>query len=165
MNTRGESIVSGVDRTGASAGEPDGAGPDGAGPDGAGPDGREPDAGALAVALRGLAAGRIVLGAAALVAPNAMARASGVRPTPELGYMTRIFGARAIALGLGYLTASGRDRSRWQRLALLVDVLDTAHGAARLARGGLPRPTALGYTSLTGAYMAVGAARLARDLS
>ncbi|QKG24058.1 hypothetical protein [Actinomadura verrucosospora] len=145
MNTREESIVSGGERTGTSA--------------------DEPGEGALAVALRGLAAGRIVLGAAALVAPNAMAKASGVRPTPELGYMTRIFGARAIALGLGYLTASGRDRSRWQRLALLVDVIDTAHGAARLARGDLPRPTALGYTALTGAYMAVGATRLARDLA
>ncbi|MEU6747360.1 hypothetical protein ABZ914_14195 [Spirillospora sp. NPDC046719] len=126
----------------------------------------EPDRGALASALRGLAAGRIVLGAAAIVAPHAMARASGVRPSPELGYMTRIFGARAIALGLGYMTASaGPERSRWQRLALLVDTLDTAHGAARLARGDLPRPAALGYTALTGAYMAIGATRLARDLS
>jgi hypothetical protein len=125
----------------------------------------EADRGALATALRGLAAGRIVLGAAAILAPHAMARASGVRPSPELGYMTRVFGARAIALGLGYLTAPGPERSRWQRLALLVDTLDTAHGAARLARGDLPRPTALGYTALTGAYMAIGATRLARDLS
>ncbi|MEU9017334.1 hypothetical protein [Actinomadura sp. NPDC048394] len=121
--------------------------------------------GALAVALRGLAAGRIALGVASIVAPHAMARASGVRPSPELGYMTRIFGARAIALGLGYLTARGAERSRWQRLALLVDALDTAHGAARLARGDLPRPTALGYTALTGAYLAIGATRLARDLA
>ncbi|MFB4301225.1 hypothetical protein [Actinomadura sp. NTSP31] len=147
MNTREDSTAAmpADQRTGTSAGDP--------------------DEGALAAALRGLAAGRIVLGAAAIVAPHAMARASGVRPSPELGYMTRIFGARAIALGLGYLTAPGPERSRWQRLALLVDTLDTAHGAARLIRGDLPRPTALGYTALTGAYMAIGATRLARDLS
>ncbi|MDL4818313.1 hypothetical protein [Actinomadura opuntiae] len=121
--------------------------------------------GALATALRGLAAGRVVLGAAAIAAPNALTRAYGVRPSPELGYMIQIFGARAVALGLGYLTAPPAERSRWQRLALLVDTLDTVHGVARLTRGDLPRHAAASLTALTGAYMAIGATRLARDLA
>ncbi|GAA2149543.1 hypothetical protein [Actinomadura napierensis] len=123
------------------------------------------DGGALAVALRGLAAGRVVLGAAAIAAPHALTRAYGVRPTPELGYMIQIFGARAIALGLGYLTAPPAERSRWQRLALLVDTLDTVHGVARLARGDVPRHAAVSLTALTGTYMGIGATRLARDLT
>ncbi|MGV9540814.1 hypothetical protein ACWDSF_05765 [Nocardia beijingensis] len=120
---------------------------------------------ALAGALRGLALGRVALGSAALVAPRPLSRALGVRPTPELDYMTRIFGARAIALGLGYLTAPAEELPRWQRLALLVDILDTTHGGVRLARGDVPRPTAVALVALTGGYMLVGATRLAKDLS
>ncbi|HEX2314740.1 MAG TPA: hypothetical protein VHJ17_13445 [Thermomonospora sp.] len=114
----------------------------------------------LATALRGLALGRIVLGAGSLAAPDTLARALGVRPTPELRYMTRIFGARAMALGLGYLTAPAGERRRWQRLALMVDVTDTVQGAAHLARRDLPGPAAVALVALTGGYMTVGAARL-----
>ncbi|MEW1738768.1 hypothetical protein AB0346_22735 [Nocardia beijingensis] len=120
---------------------------------------------ALAAALRGLALGRVALGSAALVAPRTLSRALGVRPTPELDYMTRIFGARAIALGLGYLTAPAEELPRWQRLALLVDILDTTHGGVRLVRGDVPRPTAVALVVLTGGYMLVGATRLAKDLA
>ncbi|MFI6044822.1 hypothetical protein ACIA8C_24555 [Nocardia sp. NPDC051321] len=118
----------------------------------------------LAGALRGLAVGRIVLGAAAIGMPRTMSAAFGIRSTPELTYMTRIFGARAIALGLGYLTAPADERPRWQRLGLLVDFIDTAHGAAHVARGDLPRATALTTVALTGGYLVVGATRLAHDL-
>ncbi|MGV9721532.1 hypothetical protein [Nocardia beijingensis] len=120
---------------------------------------------ALAAALRGLALGRVALGSAALVAPRTLSKALGVRPTPELDYMSRIFGARAIALGLGYLTAPAEELPRWQRLALLVDILDTTHGGVRLVRGDVPRPTAVALVALTGGYMLVGATRLAKDLA
>ncbi|WP_052280721.1 hypothetical protein [Nocardia vulneris] len=115
-------------------------------------------------ALRGLAVGRIVLGVAALAVPGPFAKAFGIRPTPELTYMTRIFGARALALGLGYLGATGPEQTRWQRLALLVDLIDTTHGAAHSVRGDLPRPVALAMTALTGSYFLVGATKLAHDL-
>lgn len=58
---------------------------------------------ALTHLLRGLAVGRIALGGAALVAPGALARVLDIEATPELNYMSRIFAARAIALGTGYL--------------------------------------------------------------
>jgi hypothetical protein len=119
----------------------------------------------MLTALRGLALGRIVLGAAALAAPDALARAFGIHPTPELRYMTRIFGARGMVLGLGYLTASPADRPRWQRLALLVDTIDTAHGTAHIARNDVPRTASLPLVLLTGSYMSLGAARLAQDLT
>lgn len=119
----------------------------------------------LAGPLRGLAIGRIVLGVASLAAPNLLAKASRVPATPELTYMTRIFGVRAIALGLGYLTSPTSERFRWQRLALMVDITDTAHGAAHLVRGDLPRVSAVAMVALTGSYMSVGATRLAKDLA
>ncbi|MFB8275827.1 hypothetical protein [Nocardia colli] len=118
----------------------------------------------LAGALRGLAIGRIALGATAIAAPRTLITAFGIHPTPELTYLTRIFGARAIALGLGYLTAPILERPRWQRLALMVDIIDTVHGTTHVARGDLPRPTALAAATFTGTYMTIGAARLARDL-
>lgn len=118
----------------------------------------------LAGALRGLALGRVALGAAALVAPRALIRALGVLPTPELDYMTRIFGARAVALGLGYLTAPQEELPRWQRLALMVDILDTTHGSVRVARADVSRPAAIAMVALTGGYMLVGATKLASDL-
>ncbi|RBO96639.1 hypothetical protein DFR74_101655 [Nocardia puris] len=111
--------------------------------------------------MRALAYGRIALGLAALAAPRRSARLARVHPTPELTYMTRIYGARALALGLGYLTASPTDRPRWHHLALMVDALDTTTGGTELTRGTLPRGLAAGFTGLTGAYLAVGAFQLA----
>lgn len=119
----------------------------------------------LAGALRGLAIGRIVLGIASLAAPNLLAKAGRVPATPELTYMTRIFGIRAMALGLGYLTSAASERFRWQRLALMVDITDTTHGALHLVRGDLPRATAAAMVALTGGYMSVGATRLIKDLT
>ncbi|MCF8612240.1 hypothetical protein L5G28_19040 [Gordonia sp. HY285] len=119
----------------------------------------------LLPALRGLAVGRIALGVASLVAPGTLARGLGVQQTPELDYLTRIFGARAIALGLGYLTTPAAERPRWQRLALMVDITDTAHGTAHLVRGDLPKPAAVAMVALTGSYMTVGATRFVRDMA
>ncbi|GAB2686640.1 hypothetical protein [Nocardia thraciensis] len=118
----------------------------------------------LATALQALAVGRIVLGVGSLAAPRRLGRLFGMRLAPESVYLTRIFGARALALGLGYLTASDGDRRRWQRLALLVDFLDTAHGAGHLVRGDVPRTAAAPLVTMTGGYLAIGAARLAQDL-
>ncbi|MBF6328034.1 hypothetical protein [Nocardia transvalensis] len=118
----------------------------------------------LSTTLRGLALGRIVLGTAALAAPHRLGRAFGFRLAPESVYLTRIFGARAIALGLGYLTAPIADRRRWQRVALLVDFIDTVHGTGHLARGDVPRSAAATMVAMTGTYMALGATRFALDI-
>ncbi len=117
-------------------------------------------------ALAGLALGRIALGAPSRLAPRGTARAFGAgrASSPELDYMTRVFGIRAIALGLGWLSSEGAARLRWQRLAFVCDVSDTLAGIGHLRRRDLPRGSALATTALTGGYALVGALRVARDL-
>ncbi|MFD4183996.1 hypothetical protein ACFWPB_23330, partial [Rhodococcus sp. NPDC058514] len=78
--------------------------------------------------LRLLAAGRLALAVAALAAPQRFARLVGVAPSPELTYLTRIYGARALAMGLAYLTSEPPERRRWHRLGLAIDITDTATG-------------------------------------
>jgi hypothetical protein len=111
-------------------------------------------------AMNALAAGRILLGVAALASPAGLVGLFGMRTSPELNYMTRIFGARAIALGTGYLTEPPEHRSRWHRLALGVDTSDTLTAAAHLVRRDVPRPAAGALFALTGGYAAVGLHRL-----
>lgn len=119
----------------------------------------------LARPLAAMALGRIVLGAASLTSPAATARSFGARPSGELDYMTRIYGARAIALGLAYLMAGPDERVRMQRLSLGVDISDTVTGLSMLVRGSdAPRRAIAAGVALTGSYAAVGAARLAADL-
>ncbi|QCH22601.1 hypothetical protein DSM43276_00843 [Mycobacteroides salmoniphilum] len=129
------------------------------------PSDRIPDDMSLNRALRGIAVGRVASGVVGLAVPQLMARWSRVPATPELSYVTRVFGARAIALGVGYLTCPESERPRWQRLALMVDTLDTTHGVAHVLRGDLPRPAAVFWATFTGSFMVLGASKLARDLA
>jgi len=116
-------------------------------------------------ALAGLAIGRLALGAPSRLVPRGMARALGARraANPELDYMTRVFGIRAVALGLGWLSTDGGARRRWQRLAFLCDLSDTLAGIGHLRRRDLPRGQAIATTALTGGYALVGALRVAAD--
>jgi len=115
--------------------------------------------------LVGLALGRLGLGAAALVSPARSARLFGFERAvgPELSYMARIFGIRAITLGCGYLGSDGDARRRWQRLAFMCDISDTVTGIGHLRRADLPGSTAVMLTGMTGAYAAIGTARIALD--
>ena len=117
-------------------------------------------------ALAGLALGRIALGAASRLAPAATARSFGAggAQTPELDYMTRIFGNRAIGLGAGWLLSRGAARDTWQRIAFGVDLSDTVAGLGHLRRRDVPLGSAASLTGFTGGYMVVGAIKLARDL-
>jgi SnoaL-like domain len=113
-------------------------------------------------ALSGLALGRIGLGTLARLAPGPTTRlfGAGYAAGPELDYMNRVFGARAFALGTGYLLSSGEARRLWQRLALVCDVSDTVAGVGHLVRGDIPRRSAVAATALTGGYMLVGLAKV-----
>lgn len=116
-------------------------------------------------ALRGLAIGRLVVGAVARLSPGPTSRLSLSGPSagPEYDYMTRVFGARAIALGTGYLASDGYARRLWQRLAFFCDVSDTIAGVAILRPGSVPTPAGVWLTALTGTYAAIGAARILED--
>ncbi len=120
--------------------------------------------GSLGAAMTGLAAFRIALGAASWLAPGPLARAFGVRAdrlTPELEYMTRVFGVRAVALGAGYLASSGEARRLWQRLWLLCDTADTAMGVGMIAGGRLDPRQGASALATTAPSMALDVAALA----
>jgi hypothetical protein len=117
----------------------------------------------MAAPMTGLALFRIMLGTAAWVAPRRLARAFGIparRITPELEYMNRVFGVRAVTLGVGYLAASDEGRRLWHRLWLLCDAADTAMGAAMVARGRLAGRSAAGGLATTGLAAAIDVAHL-----
>lgn len=114
-------------------------------------------------ALSVMAIGRMILAVVSLAAPRQFAKLVGVRPSPELTYMTRIYGARAFAMGLGYLTSGARERYRWKRLSLMVDSLDTLNGVSHLVRRDLPLRAAVSMVGLTGSYAAIGATRIATE--
>ncbi|MET4427851.1 hypothetical protein ABIA65_001133 [Mycolicibacterium sp. 624] len=116
--------------------------------------GREP-------ALTTMAIGRLLLGIASLAAPRAFARAVGVSTvTPELTYMTRIYGARALAMGTAFLTSSQPERARWTRLSLAIDISDTATGIVHLLRRDSALRAIIAMIALTASYAVLGALHL-----
>ncbi|MGB3331290.1 MAG: hypothetical protein WBA79_00610 [Mycobacterium sp.] len=114
-------------------------------------------------ALSVMAIGRMILAVVSLAAPRQFAKLVGASPSPELTYMTRIYGARAFAMGLGYLTSGARERYRWKRLSLMVDSLDTINGVSHLVRRDLPLRAAVSMVGLTGSYAAIGATQIATE--
>ncbi|MEU7144616.1 nuclear transport factor 2 family protein [Nocardia sp. NPDC046473] len=114
-------------------------------------------------ALNLMAAGRLVLAVASLTAPQKFARTLGVRSSPELIYLTRIYGARALVMGLGYLTGGPQEQDRWKRFGLAVDICDTVSGVTHLLRRDVPMRTALTMVALTGSYAAIGASEIVAD--
>jgi hypothetical protein len=108
---------------------------------------------------------RIGLGAFAWLAPRTMNRIFGVPradDSPALDYMNRVFGVRAISLGVGYLSTQGEGRRLWQRLWLLCDAADTVMGARMVRRGELRGVTAVQALTITGAATAVDVASMSR---
>ena len=118
----------------------------------------------LAAAMTGLAAFRILLGAASWLAPGPLARSYGVPEsalTPQLEYMTRVFGVRAVALGTGYLASLEDARRLWVRLWLLCDAADTVMGIGMAARGRLDANQGIAALATTAPAMALDLAALA----
>lgn len=108
--------------------------------------------------MQGLAIFRIVLGTFAWLAPRTMNRIFGVPrddDSPALVYMNRVFGVRAVTLGVGYLASEGEARRLWHRLWLLCDSADTVMGAAMTARGEIGGLTAAQALAITGGATAI----------
>lgn len=110
-----------------------------------------------------MAVGRLILAVTSLITPRLFARILGVRPSAELAYTTRLYGARALVTGLGYLTADATERARWNRFSLAVDTIDTASGITHLIRRDVPLRAAATMILLTGSYAAIGAAKVTSD--
>lgn len=113
--------------------------------------------------MQALAWFRIVLGAFAWFAPRTMNRIFGLQradDSPALIYMNRVFGVRAVSLGVGYLASSGEGRELWHRLWLLCDSADTAMGASMVARGELSGVTAFEALAITAGATAIDLAAM-----
>ena len=119
----------------------------------------------VTAAMRGLAWFRIGLGAFAWCAPRTTNRIFGVPRSDDsaaLIYMNRVFGVRAISLGVGYLASQGEARELWHRLWLLCDSADTAMGAGMVVRGRLSGLTAVQALAITGGAAAIDVAAMAQ---
>jgi ketosteroid isomerase-like protein len=102
-----------------------------------------------------LAAGRLLLGIPAWLAPTSAACAYGfTRPDEHtVRYLMAVYGARASALGVGTLLAPLATRRRWQTLGLAVDIADTLAAL----RTPLPARTRVVSLAITGGYALIGA--------
>lgn len=117
---------------------------------------------ALRRAFTAAAVGRVLLGTAAFVSPRSQTRMNGVPDqmlSTELKYLIRVFGARAMALGVGYLSSDELNRRRWQRIGLMVDTLDNVNALIELKglnRGDPRVRTLVRLLAVTGPYAALG---------
>ncbi|MGC5027310.1 hypothetical protein ACLQ3K_21400 [Tsukamurella sp. DT100] len=122
----------------------------------------------LSPAFTAMAAGRIAWGSAAVLAPRINLRIAGAPSlgAPHTDYLIGVFGVRALAIGLGYVTGDTATRARWRRLGLLIDVVDTVNGLVRLgaAHDVESRRAGRMMVAITGAYATVGLADAAAGI-
>ncbi|HWI44161.1 MAG TPA: hypothetical protein VNS81_11115 [Nocardioides sp.] len=107
----------------------------------------------------GLSLGRIALGAGALVAPVPTAKLFGLDPVsqPQVEVITRMFGAREVAVGVATLLSKGALRRNLTLLGMAVDAADAATGVAALQAGRVSRSDGLGLAGIAGGAVLAGA--------
>jgi hypothetical protein len=90
--------------------------------------------------VTGLSLGRIVIGVSSIASPARTARMFGLSPAdnPQMGYFTRMFGVREIALGALTLMAKGDVRRTLVRAGVAVDTGDAVTGVLGLVRKDVP---------------------------
>lgn len=111
----------------------------------------------------GLSLGRIVIGVGSIASPSLTAKLFGLSPAanPQMGYFTRMFGVREIALASLTLLAKGDARRTMVLAGMAVDGGDAATGVIALAKkevplltGGMLIAAALGAIGSGGASLA-----------
>ena len=116
-------------------------------------------------AVKALAALRVVVGAAAWLAPRQSGKGFGVEPdaNPQAPYLGRLFGARDVALGIGTLQATGEARRQWLQVGIVVDAADAVVALAA-GRAGYVSPVMAGLLFAPAvAAVALGAVALRGD--
>jgi hypothetical protein len=114
-------------------------------------------------AIRSLAGVRMAIGTSAWATPRLAGKAFGLDSdsNPQSPYLSRLFGVRDIALGIGALTTTGESRRHWLALGLFCDAADAAAGVLAGRAGYLPKiPTVL-VTGTALVAAGLGAAALA----
>ncbi|MBC9731681.1 hypothetical protein [Nocardioides marmotae] len=94
--------------------------------------------------------GRIAIGAVSLYDPALAAKQMKLDPVgnPQVPYLTRLFGAREVALGVATLIASGSARRNLVLLGVLVDAADAATGYLAIRDGSAPVQAGQGMTAI-----------------
>lgn len=115
--------------------------------------------------VTGLSLGRIAIGTVSLLSPTLAARLFllDVGSNPQLGFMTRLFGAREVALGAVTLAASGSTRRNLVIAGIAVDGADAATGMVSARDGEVGKVAGGGLAAI--ALGAVGAGIAALVLS
>lgn len=114
--------------------------------------------------VRSLAAGRVVVGAALLVAPGVVGERwiGDAARNPAVKVFSRALGVRDLALGLGTLTAleRGEPVRTWVQLGILADAVDAV--ASVLAIPAIGARRAVPVLAIAGGAAATGAASVDR---
>jgi hypothetical protein len=112
---------------------------------------------------KALAAGRVVIGAVALLFPTVAARLFllKVSSNPQLPYVMRLFGAREIAVGAVTLTAPESARSSMVGMGMAVDGADAIAGFAAARSGAVSKPVGVVLAGAALAAVAAGASTFA----
>jgi hypothetical protein len=113
----------------------------------------------------GLSLGRIAIGIGSIASPSLTAKMFGLSPAnnPQMGYFTRMFGVREIALGSLTLLAKGDARRSMVLAGMAVDGGDAATGVIALVRKEVPVLTGAGLIAVALGAVASGGASLAQS--
>jgi hypothetical protein len=105
---------------------------------------------------------RLGIGAGSWTAPRLAGRLFGLNAAanPQLPYVTRLFGARDVALAVGLQLSSGPSRRLWLQLGILCDAADFAAGVLAGRSGELSKLSTALVTAPALAGVAVGVAAL-----
>ncbi|MFA1543397.1 hypothetical protein [Actinomadura monticuli] len=114
--------------------------------------------------MTNLARGRVALGVAALAAPGLTVKLMGMGGGADPGrdYVVRMFGAREVAVGAGYLLSDENGRRLWARLGLAIDALDVTSGLKTTK--ALPLWVTAGAVAIAASAVGIGAAKVASDI-
>jgi hypothetical protein len=90
--------------------------------------------------VTGLSLGRIIIGIGAFLAPELTAKVFGLSPetNAHLPYMSRMFGAREVAIGAVTLAASGDTRRKLAMVGVAIDAADATNGVLELKSKRVP---------------------------
>ena len=110
-----------------------------------------------------LAVARIVIGAAAWVAPERSLRASMLDDAPQSPLLLRLFGVRDAALGAVTLMAPTSARPALVKVGMAVDGADAAAALLALRSGAVRPTTGLLFAGLALSAVAAGAASVGKQ--
>jgi len=115
--------------------------------------------------VTGISLARIVLGVCAYLAPDLTAKLFGLSPAENahLPYMSRMFGAREVALGGVTLVARGTARRNLALVGMAVDAADATTGALELKAKRIPLAAGGMLVAVAAGAVVSGGLALARN--